>query len=111
MIAIKDAWIVLIGLGLGSFLLRFSFIGLLGNRPLPEWVMRHLRYVAVAVLPGLVAPAVMMPAATGGQFDPPRAMAALAAIIAGVVTRNVLAAIITGVVVLYAGLWMTGAFG
>lgn len=105
-----EAWIALIGLGLGSFALRFSFLGLIGDRPLPGWLMRHLRYVAVAVMPGLVAPLVLMPAATGGAFDPPRAAAAVAAIAAGVVTRNVLAAILGGAVVLYAGLWITGAF-
>lgn len=109
MINETDAWIVLICLTIGSFALRFSFLGWLGNRPLPGWVMRHLRYVAVAVMPGLVAPLVAMPAATDGQFDPPRAMAAAVAVLVGVVTRNVLASILGGAATLYAALWWFGA--
>ncbi|MEM6477504.1 MAG: AzlD domain-containing protein, partial [Pseudomonadota bacterium] len=70
-------WAIIVGLGLGSFLLRFSFLGLIGDRNLPPWVLRHLRYTAVAVLPGLVAPAVIWPAATGGDPDPARLSAAL----------------------------------
>ncbi|MBV1897311.1 MAG: AzlD domain-containing protein, partial [Rhodobacteraceae bacterium] len=44
-------WIVIIGMAIGSFALRFVFIGLVGNRPLPPWLLRHLRYTAVAILP------------------------------------------------------------
>ncbi|NIY99439.1 AzlD domain-containing protein, partial [Salipiger sp. HF18] len=51
-----DLWIVIIGLGIGSFGLRFVFLGLVGDRPLPAWLMRHLRYTAVSVLPALVMP-------------------------------------------------------
>ncbi|MFQ5438947.1 MAG: AzlD domain-containing protein, partial [Paracoccaceae bacterium] len=62
-------WIVIILLALGTYLIRFSFLGLIGGRELPNWVLRHLRYVAVAVLPGLVAPLVVWPQATGGVPD------------------------------------------
>ncbi|MEM8732039.1 MAG: AzlD domain-containing protein, partial [Pseudomonadota bacterium] len=63
-------WIVIILLGLGSYGLRFFFIGIVGDRPLPPWLLRHLRYTAVAILPGLVAPLVLWPAATDGSPDP-----------------------------------------
>ena len=53
-------------LGLGTYLIRFSFIGLVGDRQLPPSAMRMLRYVPVAVMPGLVAPLVVWPQATGG---------------------------------------------
>jgi uncharacterized membrane protein len=49
-------WIIIVLLGVGTFLIRFSFLGLIGNRELPEWVLRHLRYTAVAILPAMVAP-------------------------------------------------------
>ncbi|MEM6277414.1 MAG: AzlD domain-containing protein, partial [Pseudomonadota bacterium] len=45
-----EIWVVILGLGLGSFAMRFSFLGLIGDRNLPPWVLRHLRYTAVAVL-------------------------------------------------------------
>lgn len=106
MIDTLDIWIVIIGLGVGSFALRFTFIGLIGSRPLPPWVLRHLRYTAVAILPGLVAPLVMWPDATGGVPDPPRLVAAGVTLATGLVTRNVLAAIGAGAAALYLTMFM-----
>jgi branched-subunit amino acid transport protein len=102
-------WIVIIVLGIGTFLIRFSFLGLIGSKPLPEWVLRHLRYTAVAVLPGLVAPLVIWPQATGGEPDPARMLAAVATIIVGLWTRNVLGAMIAGAIVLYGVLALMSA--
>ena len=79
MIDRTSLWIVIIGLGLGSFFLRFVFTGLVGDREMPAWLLRHLRYTAVAILPALVAPQVIWPAATDGQLDLPRMAAAAAA--------------------------------
>lgn len=45
-------WTIILVLGVGTYLIRFSFLGLLGGKDLPAWVHRHLRYTAVAVLPG-----------------------------------------------------------
>lgn len=101
-------WIVIIGLGLGSFGLRFVFTGIIGNRPLPEWILRHLRYTAVAILPGLVAPAVMWPAATGGQPDAPRLIAAVVTVAVGYFGKNVLAAIFCGAASLYGSMYLLG---
>lgn len=61
-----QVWTVILTLGAGSFALRFVFIGLVGNRPLPLRILRHLRYTAVAVLSALIAPLVLWPPATGG---------------------------------------------
>lgn len=101
-------WAIIAALGIGTFLIRFSFLGLVGDRPLPEWLLRFLRYTPVAVLPGLVAPLVLWPAATGGDPDPARLAAAFATLAAGLATRNVLAAIGAGLVTLYAVLWWLG---
>ena len=95
-------WTVIIGLALGSFALRFIFIGMVGSRAMPEWVLRHLRYTAVAVLPALVTPLVIWPAATGGALDAPR-MAAV-----GYMVKNVLAAIFSGAATLYLLLFLLG---
>ncbi len=101
-------WIVIIGLGIGSFGLRFVFTGLVGDREMPAWLLRHLRYTAVAILPALVAPQVIAPAATGGQFDPARFTAAVVALTVGVLTKNVLLAIISGAATLYGLLLLLG---
>ncbi|MEQ8899064.1 MAG: AzlD domain-containing protein [Roseovarius sp.] len=108
MIDTATIWIVIAALGIGSYFFRFVFIGLIGDRALPAWVLRHLRYTAVAVLPGLVAPLVVWPPATEGQTDAPRLAAALVTIAVGLWTRNVLLTIAAGAITLYAGLYLAG---
>ncbi len=95
-------WTVIAGLAIGSFGLRFFFLGLVGDRPLPDWLMRHLRYTAVAIIPALIAPLVVWPTATDGNPDAPRLLAALATISVGLTTRNVLFAMLSGA----ASLWL-----
>ncbi|WP_308917802.1 AzlD domain-containing protein [Jannaschia sp. LMIT008] len=100
-------WAIIGALGLGTYLIRFSFLGLIGDRPLPAWVLRHLRYTGVAVLPGLVAPLVLWPDATGGQPDPVRLAAAGATLAVGVWRRDVVQAVLAGAAVLALGGWLT----
>jgi branched-subunit amino acid transport protein len=97
-------WAIILALGIGTFLIRFSFLGVIGRRAMPEWVLRHLRYTAVAVLPGLVAPLAIWPQATGGEPDPARLLAAAATVAAGLWTRSVLGAMGAGALALYLGL-------
>ena len=99
-------WSVIIGLAVGSYVLRFAFIGLVGGRVMPEWMLRHLRYTAVAMLPALIAPLVVWPSATGGTPDAPRIAAASLTIAVALFTRNVLAAIAAGAVTLYTLLYL-----
>ena len=99
-----EIWAIIVLLGLGTFLIRFSFLGLVGDRRLPPIVLRLLRYTPVAVIPGLVAPLVLWPAATGGQMDPARITAAVVTVAVGLWTRNVLAAIVAGAATLFAAL-------
>lgn len=108
MIDKSQLWIVILGLGLGSYLLRFAFIGLVGGRSMPAWLLRHLRYTAVAVLPALVAPLVVWPSATGGSPDPARLAAASVTIVVGLITRNVFAAIFSGAISLYVMMYLLG---
>ena len=94
-------WIIVAGLALGSWLLRFSFLGLIGSKDLPEWLKRHLRYTVVAVLPGIIAPLVFLPKATGGVFDLPRFLAAAVTLSVGLWTKNLFFAVIAGCITLY----------
>jgi branched-subunit amino acid transport protein len=100
----SEIWTIIVLLGIGTFLIRFSFLGLVGDRKLPDWLLRHLRYTPVAVLPALVAPLVVWPAGTGGETDPLRIAAALAALAFGYLTRNVIVAMVSGAAVLGGGL-------
>jgi branched-subunit amino acid transport protein len=101
-------WTVIFGLGAGSYGLRFLFLGLIGDRELPPWILRHLRYTAVAVLPGLVAPLVLWPPATGGEVDAPRLAAAAVTVAAAALTRSVVMSILLGAGALYLGLYLAG---
>ncbi len=88
-----DIWIVILSMAAGTFLIRFSFLGMVGDRPLPAWVLRLLRYTPVAVLPAVLAPMLLGPNA---ETDPLRLFCAAATLIVGVWTRSVLWAILTG---------------
>lgn len=89
-------WTIIIGLAVGSFALRFTFIGLMGGRTMPAWLMRHLRYTAVAIIPALVAPLVAWPTPTGGTPSLPHVTVAVAVFALGYLTRNVLIAMGAG---------------
>jgi branched-subunit amino acid transport protein len=102
-----EIWFTILTLGAGTFLLRYSFLGAIGSRPMPQWFLRMLRYTAVAVLPALAAPLVVWPAATHGQTDPVRLAAAAATLIAGFATRNTLAAIVAGAATLMIGFYLS----
>ncbi len=105
-----EIWGIIAALAVATFLIRFSFLGLIGNRAMPPIVLRLLRYTPVAVLPGLVAPLVLWPAATGGQPDAVRLLAAAVALAVGLWTRQVIWAILSGFAALYIGLFVAGAF-
>lgn len=99
-------WIVVPLLAVGTYLIRFSFLGTLGNRPLPAWLTRALKFTAVAILPALVAPGVIWPAATGGATDPARLTAAVVTLATGIATRSTMGGIAAGAATLYAMLWL-----
>ena len=103
-----EVWVIIAALAVGTFLIRFSFLGLIGNRAMPPLVLRLLRYTPVAVLPGLVAPLVLWPAATGGEPDAVRLIAAGVALAVGLWTKAVIWAIVAGFAALYAGLFVAG---
>lgn len=93
-------WTVILGLAVGSYGLRFLFLGFVGDRPLPPWMLKLLRYTAVSILPALVTPLVLWPAANGGQTDPAKLAAALLTLAVGYITKNVLIAVVTGALAL-----------
>ena len=95
-------WIIIALMGVGTYLIRFSFLGLIGDRKMPDWVLRHLRYTPVAILPGLVAPLVMWPQATGGEPDALRFAAAAVTVAVAWWWKNMLAGAAAGAVTLAA---------
>lgn len=106
-----DIWLVIALLGVGTFVIRFSFLGLVGRKPMPPMVLRHLRYAAVAVLPGLVMPLVVWPPASGGEPDQVRIAAACMTLLAGYLTRSVIWGMGAGALTLYGLLGLGVLFG
>lgn len=89
-------WLMIVIMGVGTYLIRFSFLGLIGNRKLPEWALRHLRYTPVAVLPGLVAPLVLATDASR-QTNPTLITAAIATATVGWWRKGMFPGIVAGI--------------
>lgn len=100
-------WVVIAGMAIGTFLIRYSFLGLIGDRELPVWFLRHLRYVGVAVLPGLIAPLILWPEATGGSPDLARILATVVAVTIGIWKKSVIGAVVLGFGTLYLVQYLT----
>jgi branched-subunit amino acid transport protein len=95
-------WTIILVLAAGTYLIRLSFLAFAGAAAkLPDWALRLLRYVPVTVLPALVAPMAVWPKATGGETDPVRLSAALAALAVGALTRSLFWAIAAGFAALF----------
>jgi branched-subunit amino acid transport protein len=101
-----EIWTLIILIGAGTYLIRFSFLGFMGGRSYPDWILRVLRYTPVALIPGLVAPLVVWPAATGGAPDLPRLLSAGATLVVGIWTKSIFAAVGAGAATLYLSLSM-----
>ena len=93
-------WTVIVFLALGTFALRFSFLGLVGRRALPDWALRLLRYTPVAVIPGLMAPQIARPMAETGLPDPTLLGAVAVTLLVGIWRRNAIWAMLSGALVL-----------
>ncbi|NNC92941.1 MAG: AzlD domain-containing protein [Acidimicrobiia bacterium] len=94
---------VILVIGVGTYVLRLSFIGLLGTRPMPSWAQRPLRFVAPAVLSALVVPAVVL---AEGSVDltplgNPRFLAAVAAGLVAWRLKNVAGVVVVGMGLLW----------
>ncbi len=90
-------------IGIGTYLIRLSFVAAVGRKTVPEWAMVPLQFVAPAVLAALVAPAVLL---QNGRFDlapstNPRALAALIAILVAWKTKNTALVIIVGMSIVW----------
>lgn len=95
-------WLIVVTVGVGTYLTRLSFIGLFGNRELPARVREGLEFIAPAVLAALIVPAVVRPE---GVIDLSLANPRwLAALVAGFVTwrtKNIALTAVAGLAALW----------
>ena len=93
----ETIWILILVIGLGNFLLRFSFLYLFGRIDVPDWLTRLLRFVPAAVLSALVIPALVAPQnviyiSLGNE----RLIAGLAGMLVAWYSKNILATLAVG---------------
>ena len=98
-----ESWGVVLALGLGTFLIRYSFIGLFANRDMPPWLSHGLKLIVPAIFAAIVASGV---AITAGQFGgwalwPRYAAAAVALALAIRFKGNILITVISGMAALH----------
>lgn len=92
----SEIWFIIAALGVATYVIRLSFLGLIGDRELPEWLLRHLRYTPVAILPALVTPLVVWPSTNGGALSAPHLIGAIAALSVGYWRKSPIWAVAAG---------------
>ncbi len=95
-------WLTIAGVGLGSYLLRLSFIALWQKLRIPAVVNQALAYVPAAVLAALVLPALLRPEGVVDlSVDNLRLIAGLVAGAVAWYSRSVLLTLATGMGLLW----------
>ena len=83
--------------GLITFLTRFSMIALLKKEMFNDRIREILSYVPSAIFPAIIFPAIFLDNTGSIQFeDNPKILAAIFAMIVGIITRNIIATIFSG---------------
>lgn len=102
------AWLLVIGLSIGTYLLRASF--LLGAQlfgGLPPAAERVLRFVPTAVLVGLAVPSiVLLDGAVAIELSNPRVLAGAIAVVVAWRTEDMLATVGVGMIAFWILRWI-----
>jgi branched-subunit amino acid transport protein len=106
-----DLWLVLLLGGLGTYLIRLSFILIFQHVEIPPYLERMLRLVPPAVFSAIVLPELLVrDGAVQFSFSNLRLVAGLLAAIIALRTRNVLVTIASGMVILWVLQYFLPAF-
>jgi branched-subunit amino acid transport protein len=105
--------IIVLGMALVTFAIRYPVLALLGKFTLPPTVFRALKFVPPAVLTAIIVPSMLMP--DGERIDLSLMNSYLiAGIIAGLVawrSRNLLLTIVLGMLTLWGWRWLMSLLG
>ena len=103
-----ESWAVVFGLGLGTFLIRYSFIGLFADRDMPAWLDRALKLMVPAIFAAIVFSGVaMVGGELAGWLNWPRYAAAVIAFVAAIASRgNMLVTLGVGMASLHGLPWL-----
>ena len=102
-----NEWLLISGMALVTFLIRYPMIALSGRMQLPESLLQALKYVPPAVLTAIVVPTVLI---ESGElwlsWENARLAGAIAALIVGLWRKNLLLTIVVGMAVFIAWQWL-----
>ena len=90
-------WALIIYCGIITYLTRFSMIAILKKEMFNERIREVLSYVPSAIFPAIIFPAIFLDDL--GQFqleNNPKILAAAIAMIIGILSRNIIATIFSG---------------
>jgi branched-subunit amino acid transport protein len=99
-----NEFVLIGGMAIVTFLIRYPVIAMSGRLKLSPQFLRALGYVPPAVLTAIVVPAVLMPSANQMDFSytNARLIGAIAAILIGYWRKNLLLTIVVGMAVFFA---------
>ena len=90
-------WALIVSCGIITFLTRFSMIALLKKEMFNDRARQVLSYVPTAIFPAIIFPAIFLDNTGLIQIeDNPKILAAVIAMIIGIMTKNILATIFSG---------------
>jgi len=96
-------WLTILLLGIGTFLIRCSFIYLSSRLKINDFVKNALSFIPSAIFPALITPMVFFHEGHSSiLFTKERLFALLLATVVAYKTRNVLITIISGLGILFA---------
>ena len=90
-------WALIVSCGIITFLTRFSMIALLKKEMFNDRARQVLSYVPTAIFPAIIFPAIFLDDTGLIQIENnPKILAAVIAMIIGIMTKNILATIFSG---------------
>ena len=90
-------WLLIIYCGLITFLTRFSMLALLKREMFNDRIREILSFVPSAVFPAIIFPAIFLDNSGDFQLENnPKIIAAIIAMLIGIVSKNIIATIISG---------------
>ncbi|MCC7207887.1 MAG: AzlD domain-containing protein [Anaerolineae bacterium] len=107
-----NEFLLVAGMALVTFGVRYPVLALLGRIPLPEPVFRALKYVPPAVLAAIIVPSWVLPDGTLDlRLTNDYLVAGIISALVAWRTRNVLLTIILGMLALWGWRWLLSVSG
>ena len=103
-----QSWGIVFALAAGTFLIRYSFIGLFANRDIPPWLEHALKFMVPAIFAAIVCSGVVMHGGKIAGFEHwPRYLAALIGFGVALKTNgNIVWTVVGGMTALHCLTWL-----